>query len=94
MTNQTLFGCRVIAIAMASCLFLFSCSEDNSEQTPLDTTSKYVAEPIVLPTSSLEWDESYHPDSILLRSSSDKKLSHNDSASFFSWGGVVYFIHF
>lgn len=71
MTNQTLFGCRVIAIAMASCLFLFSCSEDNSEQTPLDTTSKYVAEPIVLPTSSLEWDESYHPDSNLLRSSSD-----------------------
>jgi hypothetical protein len=41
-------GYKVIAIAITSCLCLLSCSEESSDQTPLDVNStKYVPAPIV-----------------------------------------------
>lgn len=71
MKKQILLGSKVIAIAITSSLFLFSCSNENADQTYLDVASKYIPEPIVLPTSSLEWDESYHPDDKILTRSDD-----------------------
>lgn len=60
MKNQFLSGSKVIAIAISLCLF--SCSNENDvESTPVTKQAKYIPAPIVLPTSSLEWDESYHP---------------------------------
>ena len=40
----------------------YACTNEDSETTPEQVkTSKYIPDPIVLPTDNLEWDESYHP---------------------------------
>lgn len=75
MTNLILFGRRFITIVMTSCLFLFSCSDNNFDQIASNEISQFISDPIVIPTSSLEWDESFHPNENFYKSSSNN-VSH------------------
>lgn len=52
-----------LTVFLQMCLFitLFSCTEEQGLDTGEVISSKYVPDPIVLPTETLEWDVSYHP---------------------------------
>ncbi|MBS4764938.1 thiol-activated cytolysin family protein [Alistipes sp. kh20] len=59
-TNFSKFGSIVLVLSMAVCAY--SCTKEEPETTPEKVkSSKYIPDPIVLPTDHLEWDESYHP---------------------------------
>lgn len=59
-TNFSKFGSIVLVLSMVVCAY--SCTKEEPETTPEQVkSSKYIPDPIVLPTDHLEWDESYHP---------------------------------
>lgn len=59
-TNFSKFGSFVLVLSMVVCAY--SCTKEEPETTPEQVKfSKYIPDPIVLPTNHLEWDESYHP---------------------------------
>lgn len=59
-TNFSKFGSFILVLSMVVCAY--SCTKKEPETTPEQVKfSKYIPDPIVLPTNHLEWDESYHP---------------------------------
>ena len=52
-----------ISALLTTSAFLFSCSDEESMLNLYDesTAKIYVPEPIKIPSNSLDWDESYHP---------------------------------
>jgi len=74
MKKSPFFEQKIVVASFVFSMCLFSCSDDKFDLEQSESnqstsqSSEYVPTPIVLPTSSLEWDESFHPDDIGLRS--------------------------
>ena len=72
-TNFSKFGSTALVLSIGMCAY--SCTTENSETIPKSIqTSNYIPSPIALPTNSLDWDESYHPD----ENPTTRAVNHSD----------------
>lgn len=65
----------LIYVAISFSSFVFSCCEKMNEETMQECLSyKYIPKPVVLPTNTLRWDESFHPNALETRTD----VNHSD----------------
>lgn len=59
----------IIYVLFLTCAIFFSCSNEEDKLTIPENSanSNYIPDPIKIPSQTLEWDESYHPNDVMTK---------------------------